>query len=126
MKLITTILFISLIISCSANRKIKTVNETPPADEILTENIMPACLQKIINTIAVETNGSPQSVTQYLFKQQKVYYMVSPCCDKYNVVYDSACNVLGYPDGGYTGKGDGKMNDFADEATDKKIVWTKN
>jgi hypothetical protein len=70
--------------------------------------------------------GSPISVTQYTYKEQKVYYMVSPCCDKYNVVYDSVCNVLGYPDGGYTGKGDGKMIDFHAEATGKKVIWQKD
>lgn len=49
--------------------------------------------------------------------------MVSPCCDKYNVVYDSVCNILGYPDGGITGRGDGKMQDFEKKATDKKVIW---
>ncbi len=51
--------------------------------------------------------------------------MVSPCCDKYNVVYDSACNILGYPDGGFTGRGDGKMSDFYKEASNKKVIWEK-
>lgn len=51
--------------------------------------------------------------------------MVSPCCDKFNVVFDSACNILGYPDGGFTGKGDGRMNDFKKEAIDEKLVWKK-
>jgi hypothetical protein len=51
--------------------------------------------------------------------------MISPCCDKYNIVYDSACNILGYPDGGYTGKGDGKMTDFKNEAGEGKVVWEK-
>ena len=52
--------------------------------------------------------------------------MISPCCDKYNIVYDSVCNILGYPDGGFTGKGDEKMIDFFKKATNKKIIWEKN
>ncbi|HJY23729.1 MAG TPA: hypothetical protein VJ279_12630 [Hanamia sp.] len=69
--------------------------------------------------------GSPISVTRYQYRNQTVYYMVSPCCDKYNVVYDSACNVLGYPDGGYTGRGDAKMPNFKKEAKDEKMIWEK-
>jgi hypothetical protein len=69
--------------------------------------------------------GTPQSVSTYNYNNQIVYYVVAPCCDKYNIVYDSACNVLGYPDGGFTGKGDGNMTDFADQATGKKVIWTK-
>lgn len=67
--------------------------------------------------------GLPLSVTHYKYKGRTVYYMVSPCCDKYNIVYDGKCKVVGYPDGGYAGKGDGKMTDFKDSATDGKVVW---
>ena len=97
----------------------KAANETNATNE------MPTCLQSIISNMAAELNGSPQFVSSYSYKDQTVYYLVSPCCDKYNVVYDSNCNILGYPDGGYTGKGDGKMLDFANKATNKKVVWTK-
>ncbi len=118
-KIITAILFIPLMMSCTANKKIQTVNEAT------SENAVPACLRSIINSMAAEPNGSPQSVSRYNYKNQTVYYLVSPCCDKYNIVYDSACNILGYPDGGFTGKGDGKMTDFTNEASNKKIVWGK-
>lgn len=67
--------------------------------------------------------GSPLSVIRYQYKGRTVFYMVSPCCDKYNIVYDEKCNVIGYPDGGYTGKGDGKMMDFGDSVTQGKVVW---
>ena len=67
--------------------------------------------------------GTPQSVTRYHYKGQLVYYMVSACCDKYNIVFDGDCTVLGFPDGGYTGRGDGKMPDFRKEAVKDKIVW---
>lgn len=76
--------------------------------------------------IANPQEGSPLSVTRYRYKGQIVYYMVSPCCDKYNIVYDRDCNVMGYPDGGYTGKGDGNMTDFKDSATEGNLVWQLN
>ena len=51
--------------------------------------------------------------------------MVFPCCDKLNVVYDRACNILGESDGGITGRGDGRMVEFKTEAIDQKLIWTK-
>ncbi len=85
---------------------------------------MPPCLAAKIKAMAADPNqGSPLSVTRFTYKQQTVYYVVSPCCDKFNVVYDSVCNVLGHPDGGFTGRGDGKMPDFRQEATGEKVIW---
>ncbi|MEP7229457.1 MAG: hypothetical protein ABI691_04350 [Ginsengibacter sp.] len=109
-----------LAIACSPGKKTTAINKTPA------NKTMPVCLQTLITTMASETNGSPQSVTKYNYKNQDVYYMVSPCCDKYNIVYDSNCNVLGYPDGGYTGKGDGKMMNFKSEASDEELIWSKD
>lgn len=69
------------------------------------------------------SEGSPVSITRYHYKGQTVYYMTAHCCDKYNIVYDSACNVMGYPDGGFTGRGDGRMTGFKEAATDPEVVW---
>lgn len=118
-KIIAIVISISVMMSCATNRKMQTPNETSST------NAVPTCLQSIINSMAAQPNGSPQSVSRYNYKSQPIYYLVSPCCDKYNIVYDSACNILGYPDGGLTGKGDGKMIDFANEASGKQVVWEK-
>lgn len=67
--------------------------------------------------------GAPQLPATYNYKGQTVYYMVAPYCDKYNIVFDSVCNVLGFPDSEYTGKVDGKMTDFHNEETEGKVVW---
>lgn len=113
-KSIIIISFFVFLISCTANRKTSKVKS------------IPLCLQTKIKKMAEDPKeGSPISVAQYTYKNQTVYYMVSPCCDKFNVVYDSACNILGYPDGGFTGKGDGRMNDFKKEAINEKLVWKK-
>ena len=87
---------------------------------------MPSCLETKIKRMSSDPReGSPLSVTRYTYKKQTVYYIVSPCCDKYNVVYDSLCNLVGFPDGGYTGRGDGKMTDFKNQAMDGQVVWEK-
>jgi hypothetical protein len=114
-KPITITLFIAFLISCTTNKKVQGITE------------MPACLETKIKIMASDPNeGSPLSVARFTYKQQTVYYMVSPCCDKYNAVYDSVCNILGFPDGGFTGRGDGKMPDFRKEATGEKVIWEIN
>ena len=108
-------IFSVLLLACSVNKKAQGSQD------------MPACLVAKIKTMTSDPGeGSPRSVTRYTYKQQTVYYMVSPCCDKYNVVYDSVCNVLGYPDGGFTGRGDGNMPDFRKEAASEKVIWQIN
>ncbi len=85
---------------------------------------MPPCLVTKIDLMKNDAKQKPpESVTQFDYKGKTVFYVVMPCCDQFNVVYDSDCNYLGAPDGGITGKGDGKIGDFSAEAKNKKIVW---
>ena len=111
------LIFLSgVIFSCNSPRSL--VNNSGDANEV------PECLRKIIKTMSEDLyEGIPQSITQFNYRGQKVYYLVAPCCDKFNIVYDSACSILGYPDGGITGRGDGKMVSFEKEATDGKLIW---
>jgi hypothetical protein len=39
------------------------------------------------------------------------------------VVYDRNCNYVCAPDGGYTGKGDGKCKDFDSLAKEVRLIW---
>lgn len=121
-KSIFSLAAVCLLFACGGSRPAK---KTDAASNKNAESI-PVCLQDKIRIMADEPGeGSPLYVAQYQYKKQTVYYLASPCCDKYNVVYDSSCHVLGYPDGGFTGRGDGKMSDFSAEATNKKIIWEK-
>jgi hypothetical protein len=95
------------------------VNELPDAN-----GVMPKCIQNKIDSFKLkEAHEKPQRVIEYMYKGKKVYYVVMPCCDFYNEVYDVNCNFLGAPDGGFTGKGDGKIPDFFEEAKSEKLVW---
>jgi hypothetical protein len=85
---------------------------------------MPPCLITIIEKIKSDaTLKPPKSVTEYTYKGQPVFYLTMPCCDQYNPVYDGDCNYIGAPDGGITGKGDGKLSDFFKAATNGRVVW---
>ena len=70
-----------------------------------------------------EVDERPQRVVEYSYKGKKVYYVVMPCCDFFSEVYDENCKFLGSPDGGFTGKGDGKLPDFFAEAKGEKLIW---
>lgn len=112
---IITFTSVVFLFACVAHKKVEIANE------------LPSCLHSKIDSMAANPNeGAPQSVTRYNYHDQTVYYMSAHCCDKYNVVFDSDCNILGHPDGGFTGRGDGKMRDFFKEAKEGKVVWNLN
>lgn len=111
---IITVFGLSFLCSCAASKKAEGTKD------------LPLCLETKIKDMAADSSkGLPQSVILYNYKGKTVYYLVAACCDKFNIVFDSACNVLGYPDGGFTGRGDGKMLDFHSEAKDGKVVWER-
>ncbi|MEO6540717.1 MAG: hypothetical protein ABIN74_07000 [Ferruginibacter sp.] len=94
---------------------------------ILPEEIktaVPPCIKNKIDSFKLkEQHERPQRVVEYKYKGKKVYYVVMPCCDFFNEVFDSNCKYLGAPDGGFTGRGDGKLPDFFTVATNEKLVW---
>lgn len=115
-----------LILSCSS---VKQNQAGDPKDSLASKTInesgpWPACIKKKIDSFKLmPKHEQPQKVVEYLYKGKKVYYVEMPCCDFFNEVYDSNCILLGAPDGGITGKGDGKLPDFHQAATHEKLVW---
>jgi len=88
------------------------------------EAALPKCIKAKIDSFKKkEAHEKPQRVVEYTYKGKKVYYVVMPCCDFFSEVYDANCKFLGSPDGGFTGKGDGKLPDFFTEAKNAKLIW---
>lgn len=86
--------------------------------------LVPTCIKNKIDSFKLkEPHERPQSVVEYTYKGKKVYYVIMPCCDFFNEVYDENCRYLGAPNGGFTGKGDGKIPDFDTEAKPGKEIW---
>lgn len=77
--------------------------------------------------IKKEENNSvanpPSSLTKCIYKNQTVYYLPPRCCDIPGVLYNDMGNVICYPDGGITGRGDGKCEDYFKKRTGCTIVW---
>ncbi len=67
------------------------------------------------------SQSEPLEIRSYIYKGKTVYYSLSACCDKYNIVFDNNCNVLG----GFTGRGDGNMIEFKDAAKNEKLSGPK-
>ena len=85
---------------------------------------IPSCIQQKIDSIKAQPKWNPPAtVYEYLYKGKTVYGFSADCCDQYTTVYDENCNYICAPSGGFTGKGDGKCSDFAQEAKEVKLVW---
>lgn len=111
-KLFSVVTVILLFASCSNSKK------------VITESEVPSCLlTKIQQMTADKSQGEPLYVTMFDYKGKKVYYVAAACCDKYNMVFDDNCKLLGYPDGGLMGKGDGSLPNFRQEAINGKAIW---
>ena len=88
------------------------------------KQVLPACIsQKITVYKKMTEHERPQSITEYIYKGKKVYYVAMACCDFFNELYDSNCVLLGHPDGGFTGRGDGKLPDFNAQKTKERLIW---
>lgn len=84
----------------------------------------PGCIKEMITKFEKEPKQNPpRKIFRYGYKEKIVYYVPAICCDMYSDLYSSDCKLLGHPDGGFTGKGDGTLPDFDAEKTAEHLVW---
>lgn len=114
MKQLIWLLSFSLAVSSCSNSK---NSKTDPAS-------LPICIQDLIKKHqSEEIKNPPIKIYSYSYNGMTVYYETAPCCDMFSNLYNKECVLLGHPDGGITGRGDGKFPDFATIATNQKLVW---
>ncbi|GAB3542081.1 hypothetical protein GCM10027443_42350 [Pontibacter brevis] len=70
-----------------------------------------------------ETANPPAKIYRYTYRDQEVYYVTGRCCDIPGKVYDMYGNIICEPDGGITGKGDGRCPDFFEQRKDETLIW---
>jgi hypothetical protein len=70
-----------------------------------------------------DSANAPELVATYRYQSRLVYYVSPRCCDQYSVLYDSTGTELCAPDGGITGRGDGRCPEFIAQRTNEKILW---
>jgi hypothetical protein len=103
--------FACLLLLFAACRK-----ETIPTD-------LPDCIRAKIEAIDQEGHFSPVAeVWKWEVNNEVYYYVSNNCCDRFNELFDPACNRICAPDGGITGNGDGICPNW--QATiQKTLVW---
>lgn len=85
---------------------------------------IPTCITEIVKNFQAEAiTNPPRKILKYQYQSKVVYYVPAICCDQFSDLYDENCKLLGHPNGGYTGSGDGKFTDFQNEAIFKETVW---
>ncbi|WP_230679862.1 DUF6970 domain-containing protein [Pontibacter rufus] len=84
---------------------------------------VPNCIEQQIREIKQEdVRNPPAKVWQWKVDNKIYYYITSDCCDQFNYLYDSNCNVVCAPDGGITGAGDGRCPDFNGQV-EQTLIW---
>lgn len=66
----------------------------------------------------------PHRIVRFRYRDQAVYYVPPSCCDQPSVLYDAKGEVMCAPDGGMTGRGDGRCADFYQQRSDESLVWS--
>lgn len=85
---------------------------------------LPACLQKLVKGfLEEEVQNPPRKIYSYTYNGNLVYYVIPPCCDFFSDLYDAQCKLIAHPDGGITGRGDGRARDFIQTKSNEKLVW---
>lgn len=125
---------IVLISCCTAKKTVDKKNNSKLADTSINANIhkcyyesdssLPACLKKLIREFTEEEKQNPpRSIYSYTYQGKQVYFVPAICCDFFSDLYDDKCNLIAHPDGGYTGRGDGKASDFIETKSNGKLIW---
>lgn len=110
--------------SCQSSKKnVQTAGNGNSADSSIKTN-MPGCIDSLIKVFKNEAiTNPPRKIYSYNYRNQTVYYVPAQCCDFFSELYDNNCKLIGHPDGGFTGKGDGSMTDFFDARKNEVLVW---
>lgn len=88
-----------------------------------TEDQLPEWLANWVADLdAREVEFAPQSITRFESEGETVYYVVHRCCDQFSDLLDADGKLIGHPDGGITGRGDG-VTKFSPSELEGEEVW---
>ena len=82
---------------------------------------LPICVTELL-TVTDQTTYV--QVEEWSWSGGQYYYLTAECCDKLNVLYDSNCDYICAPDGGFTGQGEGDCSEVPD-SFERRVVWTR-
>ncbi|MDX5348112.1 MAG: hypothetical protein LPJ89_01405 [Hymenobacteraceae bacterium] len=109
---------------CSCGSSSKTSRNIEKRQEVQQH---PTWMNKLIAGILEEKPANPPAkIYSYTYQGQEVFYLTGHCCDVPATLYNAQGQVLCLPDGGITGKGDGRCPDFHSTKTNEKLIWEDN
>ncbi|MEJ7610481.1 MAG: hypothetical protein WKF88_04810 [Ferruginibacter sp.] len=119
------ILLFWIIIAISSCHCSKKASEQPvPEGSRVTGDSLPVCVKVLIEKFKSEpVSNPPRKIYSYVYDTKKVYYVTAICCDQFSDLYNDSCRIMGHPDGGFTGRGDGKIPDFESNRSAEKLLW---
>ena len=89
-----------------------------------TSGEIPSFVNGLIEQMKSEPKSNPPSaIWRYNYKGGVVFYVPPKCCDIPSVLYAADGSVICSPDGGMTGRGDGKCPDFFETRSNEKRMW---
>ena len=80
--------------------------------------------QLVARFTAEPVANPPHRILRYRYQGQTVYYVPPSCCDQPSILYDESGKRLCEPDGGMTGRGDGRCADFHGRRSDESVFWS--
>jgi Domain of unknown function (DUF6970) len=84
----------------------------------------PEWLASLIHELETQPVANPPAyIARYEYEGETVYYLPARCCDIMSTVFQAGGAILCHPDGGFTGKGDGRCPTFLTERSNEQIVW---
>ena len=84
----------------------------------------PAFVDELIAGIKAEpVRNPPAKILRYQYDGSEVYFVPSHCCDMTSELFTANGDRICAPDGGITGRGDGRCPDFYDTRSDEKLIW---
>ena len=115
---------IFFIFSCNSS-KINATEMAPEGSKVVADSL-PVCVKVLIEKMKSEAvTNPPRKIYSLKYLGKKVFYLPAICCDQLSDLYNDSCRLMGHPDGGFAGKGDGSIKDFR-TATDEKLLWADN
>lgn len=84
---------------------------------------VPKCIEDKIKQIQTEPVRNPAAeVWLWEVDGESYFFITADCCDQFNPLYDSDCNWVCSPSGGFSGMGSGDCPEFSG-TIEKTLIW---
>ena len=111
------------VFGCNTLKKSIRTEAAPAGSKVVVDSL-PVCVKVLIEKMKSEpVTNPPGRIYSFKYMGKKVFYVPAVCCDNFSDLYNDSCRLMGHPDGGFTGRGDGKIRVFDTAKSEQKILW---